>query len=71
LCRAWDGRWIFYFYVPLGVTALAVVTLTLGLPATPRGRRGECDPSMATETKIEAGPALLRTNSQLLSLSAL
>lgn len=32
-------RWIFYFYVPLGLAALAVVTLTLRLPATPRGRR--------------------------------
>jgi EmrB/QacA subfamily drug resistance transporter len=32
-------RWIFYFYVPLGVIALVVVTLTLRLPATPRGRR--------------------------------
>ncbi|WP_426986250.1 MFS transporter [Pseudarthrobacter sp. Y6] len=32
-------RWIFYFYVPLGLTALAVVTLTLRLPDPPRGRR--------------------------------
>lgn len=32
-------RWIFYFYVPFGLAALAVVTFTLRLPATPRGRR--------------------------------
>ncbi|WP_427017569.1 MDR family MFS transporter [Pseudarthrobacter sp. P1] len=32
-------RWIFYAYVPLGLAALAVVSLTLRLPAPPRGRR--------------------------------
>lgn len=31
-------RWIFYSYVPLGLAALAVVSLTLHLPAPPRGR---------------------------------
>ena len=31
-------RWIFYFYVPFGLAALAVVTLTLRLPAPPGGR---------------------------------
>ncbi|MEZ2390435.1 MFS transporter [bacterium RCC_150] len=32
-------RWIFYFYVPLGLAAFAVVSFTLHLPATPRGRQ--------------------------------
>lgn len=32
-------RWIFYCYVPLGLAALAVVSLTLHLPPPPRGRR--------------------------------
>ncbi|MBT2522482.1 MFS transporter [Arthrobacter sp. ISL-28] len=32
-------RWIFYGYVPVGLTALAVVSRGLHLPAPPRGRR--------------------------------
>jgi EmrB/QacA subfamily drug resistance transporter len=32
-------RWIFYCYVPLGLAALAVISLTLHLPAPPRGRQ--------------------------------
>ncbi|WP_211880650.1 MFS transporter [Pseudarthrobacter albicanus] len=32
-------RWIFFGYVPLGLAALAVVSLTLHLPAPERGRR--------------------------------
>ncbi|MBT2512266.1 MFS transporter [Arthrobacter sp. ISL-30] len=32
-------RWIFYSYLPLGLAALVVVTLTLRLPAHPQGRR--------------------------------
>jgi MFS family permease len=32
-------RWIFYGYVPVGLAALAVVSLALHLPAPPRGRR--------------------------------
>jgi len=32
-------RWIFYGYIPLGLIALAVVSLTLHLPPVPRGRR--------------------------------
>lgn len=32
-------RWIFYGYVPVGLAALAVVSLALHLPAPARGRR--------------------------------
>ncbi|WP_427131910.1 MDR family MFS transporter [Pseudarthrobacter sp. S9] len=32
-------RWIFYSYIPLGLAALAVVSLTLRLPETEPGRR--------------------------------
>jgi EmrB/QacA subfamily drug resistance transporter len=32
-------RWIFYGYVPVGLAALAVVSLALHLPPPPRGRR--------------------------------
>ncbi|MET3922762.1 MDR family MFS transporter [Arthrobacter sp. UYEF20] len=34
-------RWIFYSYVPLGLAALAVVSLTLHLPQIGRGRRAD------------------------------
>lgn len=32
-------RWIFYAYLPLGLAALLLVSLTLHLPAAPRGRK--------------------------------
>ncbi|WP_262107834.1 MFS transporter [Arthrobacter sp. Marseille-P9274] len=32
-------HWIFYAYLPLGLAALLVVSLTLHLPAVPRGRK--------------------------------
>ncbi|MET3176589.1 UNVERIFIED_ORG: EmrB/QacA subfamily drug resistance transporter [Arthrobacter sp. UYCu721] len=63
-------RWIFYSYIPLGLAALTVVSLTLRLPAAERGRRvdyaGAAFLSLAIVTVIMlcsagtyAGPAWL------------